>query len=103
MMNKMNFRLTDRDMDFLVETVAPETSAKYRLKQILQEDEDFRSSFLTDEKGLQKDLEFHGRSVPVLPPGSVFHLTWETAGATDAAHIWKGSVGVVFNTHPLEA
>ncbi len=56
-MNKKNYRLTDRDLDFLVETAAPETSAKYRLKQILQEDDDFRLSFLTDEKVLRKVLE----------------------------------------------
>jgi hypothetical protein len=56
-MNKMNFRLTHRDLDFLVETVAPKTSAQYRLKQILQEDKDFRSSFLTDEKVLKKVME----------------------------------------------
>jgi hypothetical protein len=43
-------RLSDRDLDFLVETVSPDVRDKYRLKQIIREDEDFRSKFVNDEK-----------------------------------------------------
>ncbi len=44
------FRLTDRDLEFLAETRSPEVSDKWRLKQILREDQDFRNSFISDEK-----------------------------------------------------
>jgi len=43
-------RLSNRDLDFLVETVSPDIRDKYRLKQIIREDEDFRSKFINDEK-----------------------------------------------------
>ncbi len=43
-------RLTERDFEFLVETRSPEVSDKWELKQILREDEDFRNSFISDEK-----------------------------------------------------
>ena len=42
--------LTDKDLDFIIETVAPDVSDKTRLKQILMEDKDFRSEFLSDER-----------------------------------------------------
>jgi hypothetical protein len=44
------FRLTDKDLEFLAETRSPEVSDKWRLKQILREDEDFRTAFISDEK-----------------------------------------------------
>ena len=44
------FRLTDRDLEFLAETRSPEVSDKWRLKQILREDQNFRNSFISDEK-----------------------------------------------------
>jgi hypothetical protein len=43
-------RLTERDFEFLVETRSPEVSDKWKLKQILREDDDFRKSFICDEK-----------------------------------------------------
>jgi len=43
-------RLSDRDLDFLVETVQPELVDKVRLKEILRRDDDFRNSFISDEK-----------------------------------------------------
>lgn len=43
-------RLSDRDLDFLVETGAPEVRDKARLKEIIRQDEDFRNTFIGDEK-----------------------------------------------------
>ena len=43
--NLKKFRLTDRDLEFLVETGSPDVSDKWRLKQILREDKDFRMGF----------------------------------------------------------
>ena len=48
--NLKSIRLSDNDLDFLVETVSPEITDKYRLKRIIREDEDFRSTFISDEK-----------------------------------------------------
>ena len=45
-----NLRLSDRDLDFLVETGAPEVRDKARLKEIIRQDEDFRNTFIGDEK-----------------------------------------------------
>jgi len=43
-------RLSESDLDFLVETASPEVADKTKLKHILREDEDFRVSFVGDEK-----------------------------------------------------
>jgi hypothetical protein len=45
-----SMRLSERDLDFLVETAHPEATDKLRLKQIIKEDEGFRSTFIGDEK-----------------------------------------------------
>ena len=45
-----NFQLSDRDLDFLIEAAASEVADKANLKRILREDEDFRDSFVSDEK-----------------------------------------------------
>ncbi len=48
------FRLSRRDLDFLVATVSPEVSDKSHLIQIIQKDEDFRNSFIGDAKVFRK-------------------------------------------------
>jgi len=50
-------RLSNRDLDFLVDTVSPDVRDKYRLKQIIREDEDFRSKFISDEKIFNRILD----------------------------------------------
>ena len=45
----INRGLSDNDLNFLVETVSPDVSDRSRLKQIIQEDLDFRNAFLTDK------------------------------------------------------
>jgi hypothetical protein len=42
-------RWSDRDLEFLVETAAPEAKDRSRLMQIIREDEGFRRSFIEDE------------------------------------------------------
>ncbi len=42
--------ITDRDLDFLIETVHPEVIDKLKLKEIIREDEGLRSTFIVDEK-----------------------------------------------------
>ncbi len=41
---------TERDLDFLIETVHPELIDKLKLKEIIREDEGLRSAFISDEK-----------------------------------------------------
>ena len=53
---KLN-RLSDRDLDFLVETTSPEMKDRSQLKQIIQEDEDFRNSYVGDEKVFGKLMD----------------------------------------------
>jgi len=43
-------KLSERDLDFLVDTVSPEVADKPHLKQIIREDEDFRNTFMGDAK-----------------------------------------------------
>jgi hypothetical protein len=49
-----HLRLADRDLDFLVEAAAPNVGDKSNLKKIIQEDEDFRNSFVINEKVFDK-------------------------------------------------
>lgn len=50
-------RLTRADLDFLVAVAVPEVQDKARLKEIIENDEDFRDAFLGDEKTTQKVVE----------------------------------------------
>jgi hypothetical protein len=43
-------RLSDRDLDFLVDTAYPGAKDTYRLKKVIREDEGFRDNFIEDEK-----------------------------------------------------
>jgi hypothetical protein len=52
-----HLRLSDRDLDFLVDTASPEVTNKPKLKQIIREDEDFRNSFIADEKVFRKLMD----------------------------------------------
>lgn len=54
-LNKIaNLRLSDRDLDFLIEAAASGVGDRTHLKQILREDTDFRNSFVGDEKVFDK-------------------------------------------------
>ena len=52
-----SLRLSDKDLDFLVETVSPGVIDKPKLKQILREDEKFRNTFIDDEKVFRKLMD----------------------------------------------
>jgi hypothetical protein len=49
-MARGSLRFTDTDLDFLVSVVAPDVKDKAKLRQLIQQDEDFRDSFIGDEK-----------------------------------------------------
>ena len=50
-------KLSDTDLDFLVETASPEVRDKSRLKQIIREDDDFRNTFIGDEKIFRRVMD----------------------------------------------
>jgi hypothetical protein len=50
-------RMSDTDLDFLVETASPDVRDKHRLKQIIREDDDFRSTFVGDEKVFRRVMD----------------------------------------------
>jgi hypothetical protein len=49
--------LTENDLDFLVDTVSPEVTDRHRLKQIIQHDTDFRSTFVGSEKVFNRVMD----------------------------------------------
>jgi hypothetical protein len=62
-------RLSERDLDFLVGTTHPEVKDKYRLKQLIKEDEALRDNFIEDEKVFRRvmcDEEVFLRISPTL-------------------------------------
>jgi hypothetical protein len=48
--------LSSKDLDFLLETISPQVADKERLKQIVREDQEFRSRYVTDEKVFRRIL-----------------------------------------------
>ena len=51
------FRLTDSDIDFLIETVSSRVTDKLRLKQIIREDEDFRNRFISEDTVFKRVMD----------------------------------------------
>jgi hypothetical protein len=49
-------RYTDADLEFLVETAAPEVGDKARMRQVIKLDEDLRIAFIEDENTCQRIL-----------------------------------------------
>ncbi len=50
-------RLSDQDLDFLIETAYPGVVDKPKLKQILREDEGFLETFITDERVFRRLMD----------------------------------------------
>ncbi len=61
--------LSQRDIDFLIETVAPDVSDRDRLRYILKEDSDFRDEFIGDDRVFERimsDDEIFLKISPIL-------------------------------------
>jgi hypothetical protein len=59
-MSRLNLKaskLSERDLDFVTETVSPEVTDKLRLKMIIREDEDFRNKFIGDERVFRRVMD----------------------------------------------
>lgn len=65
-------QLTDRDLDFLAETAAPEVGERTRLRQVLREDEDFRNAFISDERVIRRLISEEENFLKISP-----HLYFE--------------------------
>ena len=55
--HSQDFRLTEADLNFLIEATSGEVRDKARLRRLLREDEDFRIGFIGDERTCQKVLD----------------------------------------------
>jgi hypothetical protein len=85
LLNLKRLRLSDKDLDFLVETAHPGVMDKPRLKQIISEDEEFRNRILADEKVLKRvadDDEIFVKISPLL----FFEILLRKA-ANDLSHL----------------
>jgi hypothetical protein len=52
-----SLRLSDRDLDFLIETVSPGVIDKPRMKRNIREDEGFRNTFIDDGKVVRRLMD----------------------------------------------
>jgi hypothetical protein len=52
-----SLRLSDSDLDFLIETVSSDVTDKLRLKKIIREDEDFQNQFIGEDKVFRKVMD----------------------------------------------
>lgn len=60
-------RLTERDLDFLIETTSPGVIDKPKLKQILREDEKFRNAYIEDERVFRRLMDEEGTFLRISP------------------------------------
>lgn len=61
-------RLSERDLDFLVDTVSPEVTDKPHLKQIIREDDDFKNTFMGDAKVFRRVMRDDEILLKISPP-----------------------------------
>lgn len=60
--------LSREDLDFLVQTVSPEVRDRTSLGRVLEEDEDFRRSYIGDEKVFQRVINDEEIFLKISPP-----------------------------------
>lgn len=60
--------LSDKDLDFLIETSSPGVFDKPKLKQILREDEKLRNTFIEDEKVFRRVMDQEEVFLKISPP-----------------------------------
>ena len=53
----IRLRLTDQDLNFLIEAAAPDVGDKSKLKRIIRKDDDFCSSFIDDQKVFRRLMD----------------------------------------------
>ncbi len=73
------YAVTETDLDFLVETAVPEIRDKSRMKAILRQDEDFRRSFIVEEKVFHRVMNDEEVFLKI-SPGLFFEILLRRAG-----------------------
>ena len=63
-----DLRLSDQDLDFLIETAYPKVVDKPKLKQILREDEGFLETFITDGRVFRRLMDDEEVFLKISPP-----------------------------------
>jgi hypothetical protein len=74
------YAITERDLDFLVESAFPEIRDRSRMKAILREDKDFRRSFILEEKVFDRVMNDEEVFLKI-SPGLFFEILLRRAGA----------------------
>ena len=67
-MKRKVWRLSGRDLDFLIDTVSPGVGDKPALKQIIRTDEDFRITFIGDAKVFKRVMDDDEILLKISPP-----------------------------------
>ncbi len=62
------WRLSERDFDFLIDTVSPEVTDKPHLKKIIREDEDFRNTYMGDARVFRRVMRDDEILLKISPP-----------------------------------
>lgn len=50
-------RLSEQDLDFLINTVSPMVTDKVNLRKVIREDDDYRNEYIGDEKVFRKLMD----------------------------------------------
>ncbi len=64
----ITWRLSERDFDFLIDTVSPEVTDKPHLKKIIREDEDFRNTYMGDARVFRRVMRDDEILLKISPP-----------------------------------
>jgi hypothetical protein len=65
---RVSLRLSDTDLDFVVQQAAPEFEDKAKLKQLMREDESFRKGLVGDERVFRKAMVEEEIILRISPP-----------------------------------
>ncbi len=97
--------MTDKDLDFLIESTSPEVLDKTRLKQIIMEDEDFRNSFVSDDRVFSRLMNDDKVFLKISPALFFEILLRRAAKELEEAHFTVEKSGFskvpVFDTHEV--
>ena len=102
-----NPKLSSRDLDFLVNTATPEVTDKAQLKQIIQDDADFRNKYVSDET-VFRSVVSDDEALLKISPALYFEILLRKAGRDLSATSYTLEKTLtmsipVFDTHDLAA
>ena len=100
-----NRKLSSRDLDFLVNTATPGVTDKAKLKQVIQDDADFRSKYVSDET-VFRSVVSDDEALLKISPALYFEILLRKAGRdlSAASYTLEKTLTMsipVFDTHHL--